>query len=375
MRRGSLPPLLRAAFPMAVCLAVCGQTVETMDLHKAIQQGRVKAEITGSGITTVSVKVTRTKASKPLRVRVPLGTLFVAGSGDAQNMVGTAAEVVDLTTATATEISVSAACANLHLDVPDSDVNFSVEEGPAQEDLKKVLPLLRTASASDEVTQAAVWMVSDDADYDDLGTLVISYGGLGFGGSRAINERDAAHAMMLLERAKVDVREKAIWDDRVPVCEEVAGTTESAATWCSALLRDTTDLAWRLESLDSEKRAVRNIARTTLAKESSAEALPKLLEAFPTLKGDAAAAVARALGNYGAPEAVEVLSKAIESADRPVQLAAAEILSKSETLIAGPPPKPCWPSYGPARPRPSRLPQSPPLGWPPLRSSARLRCP
>jgi hypothetical protein len=326
--------LLLAAFLLpGLCPSASGQAVETLDLYQAVQQGRVKAEITGSGIDTVSLKVSRPKNSKPLRLRVPIGTMFVTGSGSAQNMVGTSAQLVDLSAVITSELSVPAACVNLHLSVPGEEDKFSVAPAPEQEELQKVLPVLHAAGSDEEVIQAAVWIITDDADYDDLGTLVVSYGGLGFGGSRAINEPQAARAMMLLEKAKLDVKQRAVWGDRVSICEEVAGTQANAAGWCSAVLRDTTTLEWKLASLDHKKRAVREAARNGLAKENLPDSLPRLIEALPKFSAEAAASVVRALGNYAAPEAADAVAAAMAINDRPVQLAAAEILSKSDDPV------------------------------------------
>jgi hypothetical protein len=74
------------------------------------------------------------------------------------------------------------------------------------------MPVLEAERVDREVRQAAVWIVTDNADYYDLGILVVSQ--FGFGGSRVIREPEAAAAMRLCDRAGINLRRKAIWRDR-----------------------------------------------------------------------------------------------------------------------------------------------------------------
>ncbi len=64
--------------------------------------------------------------------------------------------------------------------------------------------------------QAAVWIVTDNADYADLGILVRN------SGSRAIDASDTARAMRLCDEAGIDVKRKAIWRDRKQIAAEVS---------------------------------------------------------------------------------------------------------------------------------------------------------
>lgn len=77
------------------------------------------------------------------------------------------------------------------------------------------------------------------ADDHDLGIFVR---GLVDGhGARVIVQRDAARARLLLEKAKVNLRRKAIWNDTAFICEgaEDSGLAPSrVASWCTTVLRD-----------------------------------------------------------------------------------------------------------------------------------------
>jgi hypothetical protein len=77
-----------------------------------------------------------------------------------------------LTTDGWTNVSVSAACANRPRDVPGSTDSFTVQRSPQQAELARLMPILDKARVPYAVRQAAVWIVTDNANYDDLGILV-----------------------------------------------------------------------------------------------------------------------------------------------------------------------------------------------------------
>jgi hypothetical protein len=71
------------------------------------------------------------------------------------------------------------------------------------------MPVLNRAGAGTMVKQAAVWIITDDADYGDLGILVS-----GFARTRAIGPEEAVRAMKLCAEAGIDLTRKKIWWDR-----------------------------------------------------------------------------------------------------------------------------------------------------------------
>lgn len=198
-----------------------GQAHNAIDLYTGIRQGTLAVKVNGSGVEKIKVRVTRRERTEPLEVRIPAGTTFVPSSRNVQNMVTVDSTTIDLTQAASATVSIPVVCANLHLEVPDSGDTFSVQQAPGQKELRAVIPFLQQAGVDPAVAQAAVWIVADNADYHDLGTLVRGF--VVGHGSRVINPDDAARAMMLLEKAKVDLRSKAIWDDRALVCEGAEG--------------------------------------------------------------------------------------------------------------------------------------------------------
>lgn len=231
--------ILRTAGILGFCLGlavfVFGQ--ETLDLYRAWIQGQVSVEILGAGMENIQGTVTRKADSEPLRLDVPVGTLFVSGSSGVQNMVTVALTRIDLTRSSSASFSVAVACANMHLAVPTAENSFSVQPAPMQQDLQAVLPLLNQAGAPSDVIQAAVWIITDNADYDDLGTLVD-----GFSGMRVINHSEAAQSMMYIQRAGIELSRKAIWRDRHEICRKVLSDGQQAgpevASWCREIPED-----------------------------------------------------------------------------------------------------------------------------------------
>lgn len=76
------------------------------------------------------------------------------------------------------------------------------------------MPIVRRRSSDFGVLQAAVWIITDDASYGDLGILVLRSSYQAFGGTRVIEEKEAGSAMRILAEAGVVLQQKRIWKDR-----------------------------------------------------------------------------------------------------------------------------------------------------------------
>ena len=192
------------------------------NIYDLLEDGKIKVETEGSGISSLYLKIEPT-IDLNIKVSIPAGTFFSANKGSSQNMISTKGITVELEVEPGLDVSIEktdqpgtehwthaevpVACTNLHKAVPDSSDTFKIERSPNQEELEKLLPVLESEDASYPVKQAAIWIITDDADYGDLGTLVSD-------GSRVINEYEAAEAMRLIEKAGIDIKNKAIWGDR-----------------------------------------------------------------------------------------------------------------------------------------------------------------
>ncbi|MDR2773378.1 MAG: hypothetical protein LBC19_01320, partial [Tannerella sp.] len=140
------------------------QSVE-QDIVELLENNIVEAEITGKDITQVNLRVRRL-TSDIVNVRIPVGSFFVAANSASQNMVATAEKKIRLTTTSWTTVSIPAACANRPKDIPDSNDRFSIQRSPKQEELARLMPVLEKAAENTLVKQAAVWIVTDNADFD-----------------------------------------------------------------------------------------------------------------------------------------------------------------------------------------------------------------
>ena len=202
----------------------CEADLAGRDIVDLLKERKIQVRSSGSGIENVKLEL-RLNVKHRVTVKIPVGTFFVC-SGSAQNMVGTMEKTVVLEDDDWTSVSVDATCANRTRRIPHTEDKFIIEKSPKQKELQKLLRVLRKADASFAVRQAAVWIVTDNANYADLGTLVTRrinafggiqpFGGLqpSGGGTRTIREPDAARAMKICDEAGIEMTRKAIWRDR-----------------------------------------------------------------------------------------------------------------------------------------------------------------
>ena len=192
------------------------------DIVDLIEEKKIEVAVKGFGIEKVAVKVYRL-VPHAVTVRIPVGTLFVSRNPSTQNMVTTAESQSTLTTDDKwVSIFPDVACANRSRRIPRSEDSFTIQRPPAQTELTRLMVVINNTSPEFAVRQAAVWIVTDNADYNDLGILVGNFGSrnieqgiLGSNlGSRNIKEEEAAKAMRLCDDAGIDITRKTIWRDR-----------------------------------------------------------------------------------------------------------------------------------------------------------------
>jgi hypothetical protein len=203
------------------------------EIVDALKKHKVEVQVTGSGIENVTMKIRRL-VNHQVKVVVPVGTYFVC-RGSAQNMVGREEEVIVLNDDEWQSEWISAACANRSRDIPDDAESFDIQASPHQDELKRLMPILQKTGASFGVEQAAVWIVTDNADYDDLGTLVERSVFQIYGGTRVIQEYEASMAMKLCDQAGIDITRKAIWRDASKILYGLEN--ESLKLWLQGKLK------------------------------------------------------------------------------------------------------------------------------------------
>lgn len=191
---------------------------EGRDIVDLLSEKKVEIQTHGRGIKSVNVRVRRLVPYQ-LTIRVPVGSYFVSARQSSQNMVTTTESKVRLTSDDWQSISVSASCANRRRDVPGNEDSFTVQRSPHQKELAKLMPVMDKAGVNSATRQAAVWIVTDDASYSDLGILVSRPYYQLTGGTRTIREEETARAMQICDEAGIDVTRKRIWSDRQRVLQ------------------------------------------------------------------------------------------------------------------------------------------------------------
>lgn len=198
--------------------------VRTGNLNDLLEEGSISVKATGSGIDELDLDI-ENLIDDLLKVEIPAGTYFVSGSSGEQNMVVRRTRVIEIDPGELVSAILDAACAEMEDDVPADDTGFSVQRS-GSDALSLLMPVLDEEDVEYEVAQAAVWIVTNNADYSDLGTLV---GGWGY--ARIILEDEAAQAMRLVDEAGLNITQYRIWDDREMIA---AGASANLAAWIRA---------------------------------------------------------------------------------------------------------------------------------------------
>lgn len=182
------------------------------DLINAGLLDRIEFEARGMGIHAICLRVRRC-VDETLRLFVPAGTFFSAGSPSVQNMVTTEDMIVPLVDDGWAEIHLPGACANRERKAPGSGDRYTILRSSGAVGMADLIAVLQGSAASYPVRQAAVWIVTDDATYADLGLarqqpMVETRGAAD---ARLIGEDEAAAAIQACALAGIDVSKRAIW--------------------------------------------------------------------------------------------------------------------------------------------------------------------
>lgn len=183
------------------------------DIVDLINEKKIELKVKGAGIEKVILSI-RKLVPDQVTVQVPLGSYFMSRTLLTQNMVTTAPQNIMLTDTAWQNVSVSVACANMTRWVPGEGATFNVYRVSPISELNLILPLLNDSDLDFATRQAAVWIVTDDANYSEMGELVPEPQSMFNGGRRVINEEDAALAMQICSNAGIILYHKRIWNDR-----------------------------------------------------------------------------------------------------------------------------------------------------------------
>lgn len=205
------------------------------DLVALVAAGSVTVEAQGAGMNMLTITVSNL-TSQQLEIWITPGTWFAPVNPQTQVMVVLERKRIVVRAGQSVTVSVLAGCASPKRTVPCASDKFVVRPSRNPE-LEKVASLIDAYSSSVATRQAALWIVVEDADWEDLGALQTirpADSGLGITVVRAITEVDAAEAMKLCQEAGVDIRQKAIWRDREKI---LSGLPEGdLRTWLHAMV-------------------------------------------------------------------------------------------------------------------------------------------
>ncbi|MCL2058652.1 MAG: hypothetical protein FWH01_06285 [Oscillospiraceae bacterium] len=165
------------------------------DFIELMTSGVISLSIKGNSIENTNVTLT-SKSNRDLTVTIPIGAYFDPGNTSVQNMVVREPKTLKLSAGGSTTTSIKTACMNIRRSIPNSSNTFSAQALDGDSKLKRVVALCDEKKATYAVTQAAVWIVTDNpSDNSLLSTLVYS------GGGRAITSDDLAKAKEIVREA------------------------------------------------------------------------------------------------------------------------------------------------------------------------------
>lgn len=202
---------------------------EGRHISELLNEHKLKFQAIGLNIEMLQVRLRRA-VPYHLRARIPLGTYFTSAKDTVHNMVTTAESDVTLATSEWYVVDVPAACANRTRAIPGGDDTFTIQRSPHQDELARLMAMFHTENVSHATRQAAIWIVTDNASYRDLGYLVSPSP---LGNIRVIRESEAARAMMICDMSGLDITKTNIWRDKQTIFEGLGTSEGQLKYWLS----------------------------------------------------------------------------------------------------------------------------------------------
>jgi hypothetical protein len=204
------PAALQTPVPATPALptTLAGQPLPGVNIVDLVESAAITYTLTSGSINQLGLDLTNS-SDQAVHVAIPAGTYFVNADPQSQNMIVVRAAELLLQPGEQSQVVVDVVCANLHLAEPTQENTFTIQRQPSPPVLTDLIDRLNAPGIEYPVQQAAVWIMTDDATFDELGVLVKDSR---FGQS-VITEQDALWAMKLLDESGIDLREHAIWAD------------------------------------------------------------------------------------------------------------------------------------------------------------------
>jgi len=235
----NLSKIVLVLFSFFALLSGCEGTSNDIFIQDLIDKKKIKVYFNYANIEKIGIKV-HNRRLRSYWIKIPIGTILSPADNNFQNML-CYTDVVEKVNPHpfSREIEIPTVCINLQKEIPDDGLEFSFHKQSKNKELNLFIKNLAELDTNciDSITgfdspnnsemQAAVWIITDNADYNELGTLV-SDGqdliGTMFDfppGERVLGPRSTAIAMLLLNKCGVDVKSKRIWNDRFHVYENL----------------------------------------------------------------------------------------------------------------------------------------------------------
>jgi len=211
---------LLGATPTTVTTAPTQSPVTGAAITELVAEKAITVTCRGASGTFVVLTVKNLR-NQPVSFTIPVGTFFDSADGSIHDLVTVETLTVTLGASESRAMTIWTACADFHLTGTGSSDVFRVLATPPDARLLPVLKALAGVGASREIFQAAVWIITDNADYDVLGAI-------GHGGAQAIDANSAATAMRAIDQNGVDITKKAIWADRNTILDGITDQTLKA---------------------------------------------------------------------------------------------------------------------------------------------------
>jgi hypothetical protein len=152
-----------------------------IDINTLIRQNRIRVEVIGRSVDRTAVSITN-RYFTILPVKIGIGTWFDSFSDVTQDMAVTREICFVMEPHENYILTVPTACMNIHKSAPDRQDNFAVnnlKNYKEHKELTQVLKMLRRDNISADVTQYAVWIITDDLDEDIFNNLLTENMGSG----------------------------------------------------------------------------------------------------------------------------------------------------------------------------------------------------
>lgn len=189
-------------------------TIPQQEITYLMEEGIIDVEAYGDNIEKIKLRIRRLKEEE-IGVVIPAGTYFESKSKQVQNMVSRRTEIINLQDDSWKDVEVLVGCANRERIIPNSSHTFTIRKSPNQYELSLLANILDEFDLDFDVVQAAIWIISDNSNFDDLGILVRN------NMFRSISYEDTAQAMKIIDEAGIDITNRAIWEDREIILDEV----------------------------------------------------------------------------------------------------------------------------------------------------------